>query len=167
MALGALAFLAWTLAGADGRRYHDAMTLRPALTVFASNAFYFGVVGLLICGAGHPALGFLRGRRLAYLGTISYGIYLYHPIVFVAITLVGRRLGLGAPLWLDGVKIAAGIAVAALSWECFERPVLALKDRFPYRPASEAPPGRPALPSARGRGRLGRIVALESRGGTA
>jgi peptidoglycan/LPS O-acetylase OafA/YrhL len=143
--LGALAFVAWTLAASDGREYHGPMSLRPALTVFASNAFYFGLVGLLACCAGHPVLGFLRSRRLGYLGTVSYGIYLYHPIVFVAITLLGKELGLGAPWWLDVVKFGTGLAVAALSWELFERPVLALKDRFPYRPASGAARGLPAL----------------------
>jgi peptidoglycan/LPS O-acetylase OafA/YrhL len=151
VALGALAFLAWTLSAADGRDFHDIMSLRPALTVFASNVFYFGVVGLLICGSGHPALGLLRGRRLAYLGSISYGIYLYHPMVFAAITLASNRLGLSPSSWgLDAVKFAAAIAVAALSWECFERPLLALKERVPYRKTSDAVPGLPAMPSKTG-----------------
>jgi peptidoglycan/LPS O-acetylase OafA/YrhL len=150
LALVALAFLVWSLIGTDGREFHGPMSLRPALTVFVSNLCYFGVVGLLICSSGHPLLGFLRSRRLAYLGTISYGIYLFHPIAFAGTTLAAQALGLGSPWWLDAVKFATSIAMAALSWECFERPLLVLKDRFPYRPASDVVPSRSPLPSATG-----------------
>ncbi|HEX8200812.1 MAG TPA: acyltransferase [Isosphaeraceae bacterium] len=147
LTLAALAFLVGSLAGTTDREFQGPMTLRPALMVFVSNLGYFGLVGLLSCHAGHPALGFLRDRRLAYLGTTSYGIYLLHPIVFAVTVMVARALGVGPSWWLDVVKCVGSLALAALSWECVERRVLAWKDRFPYRLDSDAAPGRPALPA--------------------
>ena len=42
----------------------------------------FILVSLVVCHSGHPALALLRKAPLVYLGTISYGIYLYHfPII--------------------------------------------------------------------------------------
>jgi peptidoglycan/LPS O-acetylase OafA/YrhL len=93
---------------------------------------YFGVVGLLLCYSGHALLRPLRDRRLCYLGQISYGLYLYHPFVFTACTLIHFALGLDGSWWIDALKVAVCIGVAALSWAFVERPLLALKDRLTY-----------------------------------
>ncbi len=95
--------------------------------------FHFALVGFVVCMAGHPLLALLRRRRLVALGTISYGIYLYHLLVFAAVTLVHVHLGIKGSIWIDMGKIAASIGVAALSWKYVERPILAYKDRFLYR----------------------------------
>ena len=56
---------------------------------------------------------------LRYLGTISYGIYLWHTLVIVAI----KPLFLGQPekgcLW----SLSLTILFASLSWHFFEKPV--------------------------------------------
>jgi peptidoglycan/LPS O-acetylase OafA/YrhL len=72
----------------------------------------------------------LRGPSLAYLGTISYGIYLYHVPVLVRL---GKWFGLPATpaalaLWL-AVTLAAVLVLAALSWRYVERPLLAPRRR--------------------------------------
>lgn len=71
---------------------------------------------------------------LVYLGTISYGIYLYH---YFAIWAFQREFG-----WTRGqypnqllyfsALTAATVVVATISWFAFERPINGLKQRFPY-----------------------------------
>ncbi len=63
---------------------------------------------------------------LSWVGTISYGIYVYH-----------RPIG----IWLDGrvasliartaLLLVTAISIAALSWYLVERPILSLKRRWP------------------------------------
>jgi peptidoglycan/LPS O-acetylase OafA/YrhL len=98
-----------------------------------ANLFFAGVVGLIACDAGRPWLAPLRDRRLCYLGRISYGIYLYHLIVIVFALEFRRQAGLPRGPALDLAMVAATLALAAASWELVERPLLRLKDRFPYR----------------------------------
>jgi peptidoglycan/LPS O-acetylase OafA/YrhL len=77
----------------------------------------------------------LEWRPLAALGTVSYGLYLYHKLLpHWMLTGIARRLGLGwtAPEWVEALVIfAIALAMAALSWRFVERPLLSLKDRPP------------------------------------
>jgi peptidoglycan/LPS O-acetylase OafA/YrhL len=81
-------------------------------------------------------------RWLVYLGSISYGIYLWHDVINWAVY-AGRwsesRL---AHLLIAGV---GGIALAAISYHFMEQPILRLKSRLQF-----AAGGRPAagLPAA-------------------
>jgi peptidoglycan/LPS O-acetylase OafA/YrhL len=108
---------------------------RPALTVLAFNALWFGLLGLVAAGSGHPRLRFLRSRRLRALGTISYGLYLYHLIIMALSADIARRSGLRFPPILREVPtLALCFGAAALSWRYIERPILGLKDCFAYAP---------------------------------
>jgi peptidoglycan/LPS O-acetylase OafA/YrhL len=100
------------------------------VTVFA--VFFASMVGLVLLHQGRPALAFLRTRWLCYLGTISYGLYLYHMAVLVLVDGVVVRLRL--PLSLSRLAIAPALtlAVAAISWAYLEQPCLRLKDLFRY-----------------------------------
>jgi peptidoglycan/LPS O-acetylase OafA/YrhL len=108
------------------------------------NLGFLSMVGVCIVNAGRPALGWLRDRRLAYLGQISYGLYLYHLIVFRISDNLARAHGFGETIGLDAIKLALMFALAALSWSFIERPILALKDRFDYRRKISAYVGVPA-----------------------
>jgi peptidoglycan/LPS O-acetylase OafA/YrhL len=107
----------------------------------AINLFYFGLVGCLVRGAGSRALALLRERRLCALGQISYGLYLYHYIIFYFLGEFGGREQLG-PWGLGIVATFTSLGVAALSWHYIERPLLALKDRIGYAAPRPAAGGR-------------------------
>ena len=62
------------------------------------------------------------------------------------------RIGSGCADALSGemaLTFAVILGLAGVSWRYFERPILALKDRFPYRPTEnnghQGPPGAEAL----------------------
>src|SRR5262249_8240987 len=120
--------------------------LWPAWSIFFINLFFFGLVGLILTGAGQPRVAVLREPRLCYLGTISYGIYLYHPLIFYAAGAVALRLGIGKPWWFDVLMVVGCLGVAAASWEFIERPIMAFKTRFEYSSAKapHAPVSEPA-----------------------
>ena len=94
-------------------------------------------------GMGGLAGRILELASLRYLGTISYGIYVYHLMLPDLLPQVARRLGypdLFAPLgdqtvWYLIFYSAASVVVAAISWHCFEGPINRLRDRFEYRPS--------------------------------
>jgi peptidoglycan/LPS O-acetylase OafA/YrhL len=77
----------------------------------------------------------LENRALAYIGQISYGIYLIHPVLPEAFE------GLGRPLpelgwWHFAVLSAWTVGLASISWHLYEKPINTLKRFFPYaRPA--------------------------------
>ncbi|HEU5116003.1 MAG TPA: hypothetical protein VFT74_04935, partial [Isosphaeraceae bacterium] len=49
-------------------------------------------------------------------------------------------LGLGGGVWQDVAKLAACVGLAGLSWRFLEKPILSLKDRFPYEPRQRSEP---------------------------
>lgn len=109
-----------------------------------------GVVALLLLIPGvfeHDGSGvvrrLLRWRVMAWLGLVSYGVYLWHT--FVITELHNHRLQdlmPGHPLVLFvGATLLGSAVLAGLSYYLVERPILTFKDRGP-RPAT--PPPRPA-----------------------
>jgi peptidoglycan/LPS O-acetylase OafA/YrhL len=107
--------------------------IRDSLGISLINASYCGLVGVIILAAGSPALKPLRLAPLVYLGQISYGLYLYHWIIYEQIdTAIKFGLKAGDPYWLDLLKVAASFATAICSWHFVELPFLKVKDRFAY-----------------------------------
>lgn len=92
-------------------------------------------------GMEGPAGRLLQLAPVRYLGTISYGIYVYHRILPDLLPRVARHLGhpdLFAPLGDETLPYLAfytalSVAVAAISWHCFEGPINRMKNRFEYR----------------------------------
>ena len=112
---------------------------RVAAALFTTRAalVYFGVIGLIFSAQGHPWLALLRDRRLCYMGTVSYALYLYHPLVFASLPplykrYVFRKLGLTSPLLMDLVMLGLCFLLAEASRRWLEGPILALKDRFRF-----------------------------------
>jgi peptidoglycan/LPS O-acetylase OafA/YrhL len=93
----------------------------------------FVVVALVAVKTGHRRLAPLRWKPLRDLGTISYGVYLYHCIVLQSVHAVLPR-AMPSYRAVEGLlTLGCTLAVATLSWRLIERPVLKLKSRFDYR----------------------------------
>ncbi|MDR3637439.1 MAG: acyltransferase [Isosphaeraceae bacterium] len=111
----------------------------PALTLFAINGFWFGLIGLIVLHAGSPLLRVLVSRPLVYLGRISYGIYLYHFVILMATAELAHALGYRHSLLSKAAAIAFSFRLAALSWKFIERPILKWKERYDYGSAGVRP----------------------------
>jgi peptidoglycan/LPS O-acetylase OafA/YrhL len=127
---------------------------------------------MLAAAIGRPAQSrwprMLSAPWLRAFGKYSYGLYLIHPPVmrvvreFVFDPLEYERFGLGP--WIAQVvyyaaATSASFALAWLSWNAYESPILRLKERFPYSgkdvsssetrrniPARTVPVGRDGTP---------------------
>jgi peptidoglycan/LPS O-acetylase OafA/YrhL len=67
-----------------------------------------------------PVATVLAWRPLVWLGTISYGVYLWHWPIFLVLN--GERTGWSG-LSLFGVRCAATLAVSTVSWWLIEQPI--------------------------------------------
>jgi peptidoglycan/LPS O-acetylase OafA/YrhL len=80
----------------------------------------------------HLLAPFLRLRAIAYIGTISYGIYLLHPLVYGALQLpLFGAIAFTVPGFF--VSTALTLIAATLSFRYFEGPFLRWKHRFDVR----------------------------------
>ena len=129
-----LSTVAWTILFATDRASSLRHTLEHAVHVlvfaYLVNACAGGCKGL--------ASSVLSFRPLVYLGTISYGLYVYHFVLQALSKQIGtipmlyltypNDPGLAKLTW----TLILTIPVAALSWHFFEKPLNDLKRRFPY-----------------------------------
>lgn len=117
----------------------------PSIALGSAAALWWGMGGT----PANRRYRILTWPPLAYIGKISYGLYLYHLPIFK----LGRE-------WLDWsgtltMRIALGVlmmiaafAVASLSWHFFESPINGLKRYWEYNPKDEPAPERPLAPPA-------------------
>lgn len=107
------------------------------LTFLWTPAFSLAVASVVILAASayRPFVVLFANRVALYLGTVSYGIYLWHhPILewlasteaFAAIE--GYALG-----WLLSICLVLTIILAGVSWSVVERPAIAATRGFLYR----------------------------------
>lgn len=102
-----------------------------------------GVVAVVVSGAS-PQI--LEAKPLAWTGRVSYGIYLYHGLVFHLVNMSVEGVFsplMGSPLAdfvVMLVKVVLTLGVVAVSWRFVEKPALDLKDRLAPAETS-APPG--------------------------
>ena len=86
----------------------------------------------------HPDAPILSWRPLVWVGTISYGVYVWHLVAPVLLERLGVPLpafGFARCAWM----LTCGIGVAALTWYGFERPLNRLKDRRAAERSSRLP----------------------------
>lgn len=72
----------------------------------------------------------LEHPTLSRLGTVTYGVYMYHPLVTLAVVAAFVRLGavgMVADVLLYAVVALLSVLVAAISYRVFELPVLRLR----------------------------------------
>jgi peptidoglycan/LPS O-acetylase OafA/YrhL len=106
-----------------------------------SSAGCAGLVLLLICLRDSKYTRWMRIAPLQYLGKISYGVYLLHPLAWWILSELIRKgflhFRVNDPLWFVDA-VGTSLILAALSWHLFEAPILKLKDRFRYRARAAA-----------------------------
>ena len=105
-----------------------------AFSVLAINLVFAGLVGLVATHAGSRAVAWLRRPRLVHLGTLSYGLYVYHYIILALsddMLVAYRGYGRTSPINVPVILLI--YVAAAVSWAWFEKPILELKARFAYQ----------------------------------
>lgn len=103
------------------------------------------IVGAVATGPGGRLLG---GRALAGMGTISYGFYLWHEPVLLALR--GNGLLPLDPVLGMAVALPPALAVAAVSWFVLERPIIAWAARANRRARDERRASAEAVSGGRG-----------------
>ena len=99
---------------------------------------------------------FFCSRAMVFLGTYSYGLYVYHHFISYYLTTNRTELELGQWLGSHGAAVAlqatlgasVSLVVAYLSYQLFEKRFLRLKRLF--ETAKEPAPQRPAAVGAAG-----------------
>ena len=126
--------VAWLFGPEDGRRVgHTFLVIIYGAIVAQAAAGFGGVVGRV-----------LTFKPVLYLGKISYGLYVYHYFAAVAISALALRFGLETPFQQPAIRLSAYIiftlALAVISWHCYELPINRLKRHFNYPPAGRLNP---------------------------
>jgi peptidoglycan/LPS O-acetylase OafA/YrhL len=96
------------------------------------------LVGALIAPKQWAISRFFRSRSMVFLGTYSYGLYVYHHFISYYLTTNRTELELAQRLGSHGLAVALqatlgiliSVAIAYLSYELFEKRFLSLKRRF-------------------------------------
>lgn len=98
----------------------------------------YAAIALCVLIAGVAGARVLRWPPLAWLGVISYGIYLYHVLI---LALMSRWGVVAWESWMHpyvlwtGLALAGSVVCAALSWRLVERPLLRATRRASTRRA--------------------------------
>jgi peptidoglycan/LPS O-acetylase OafA/YrhL len=128
------------LFGILGKRYASLVLAAGALIFMAvhaprvlTEAVFAALVGACVIREDHALSRLLRHRYLAAIGMVSYGMYLFHGLVFVALSKFMRTTSLLAFV----VAAIVTFAIAFCSYRFYESYFLGMKRRF-----SVAPPRR-------------------------
>jgi peptidoglycan/LPS O-acetylase OafA/YrhL len=142
---------------------HTKNQLDPGMSTFGYSllwAFYGSVLVLAL--KWRPLTSVMSNGVLRWFGKYSYGMYVWHPIIFIILMhseFVRDLRGQSTPLTAAiNVAVAIGVmlCVTLVSWYVWEKQFLKLKARFPERArptpdlgtdALVAPPLEPALVS--------------------
>lgn len=92
-------------------------------------AFLFGIV-ILNFAANDKIYLSLENKPLNYLGKISYGIYMYHPIGIVLSILIAKSINYTSNFLLYPLSVLLTILLAAISYKYFESIFLKFKIKF-------------------------------------
>ena len=92
-------------------------------------ALLFAVI-ILNAATNPRTLWRLENPVLDYLGKISYGLYMYHPLAIVIVIRLAQLCGFESRIVSLGGAVLLTTTMAAASYELFERRFLKLKSRF-------------------------------------
>jgi peptidoglycan/LPS O-acetylase OafA/YrhL len=140
-------YMIWATSSASG--FTGKQIIRLNSGIFVLSIAYTGIIGIVQAMSGKRWLAILRWQPLAQLGTISYGLYLYHWIIYGYLdTAIKFGLKFGDTWWLDVLKIMLSLAAAVASWVWIEKPILQLKDRVSYAGSQSESQVQPVVESA-------------------
>lgn len=111
------------------------LILAPAL-YFNMHYFLMGVLFLLLILLNvQDRSRLISNKQMAFLGDISYGIYMYHPIVMYLAFCTARALvGLNSPLWMNvlfyGLTFGGTVLVSYFSFTYLESYFMRFKNKF-------------------------------------
>jgi peptidoglycan/LPS O-acetylase OafA/YrhL len=133
----------------------DAVIVAVGLSVFAAG--FAALIALALTSSPQARIRrLLSAVPLVALGQYSYGLYVFHQPVALALRDLGWQADLVPRLWgsqLPGVAAfgllvgAISVSCAVVSWHCWEQPFLRLKRYLPYQ--APVVPASPAMPSTR------------------
>ncbi len=107
---------------------------------FINNEFYSVLFAFLVLNLAtnpHSVIK-LKAKWMAYLGSLSYGLYLYHPIMRILSLEVIKRVfnsevaGWQMQVLYYSMTISTTILISMLSYKLLEKPFLNLKKRFSF-----------------------------------
>jgi peptidoglycan/LPS O-acetylase OafA/YrhL len=128
--VGALALLGLKM-------FDSAWRLRMALSDTMAALVFFGLVDFVARGSRGNLGRLLEARPIVYVGTISYGVYLYHNFIS-SLLADGNMFGISFGFPRDGgtlqflYALSVTLALATASWYALERPLNRLKKYFTY-----------------------------------
>jgi peptidoglycan/LPS O-acetylase OafA/YrhL len=96
---------------------------------YESYAVLFGIIILNFASNDRIKIS-LENRLLNYLGNISYGLYMYHPIGIVLAIAISTSIGFTTNWLIYPLSFILTIILAGLSYKYFESFFLKFKDRF-------------------------------------
>jgi len=107
-------------------------------------SFHMATTALIALVVTQPASSVVRAlewRPLVFVGSVSYGVYLFHMLALdMAVRVLKRVVPSGAPPeWVFVGAGALAIGLAAISFKYFETPLIGLKHRLgkPVYPTSD------------------------------
>jgi peptidoglycan/LPS O-acetylase OafA/YrhL/lysophospholipase L1-like esterase len=109
----ALLGIAAHYATGSAREFHEGLLIVVAIAAVL-------VIAPVALDQRGPVAAVLAWGPVAWLGTISYGVYLWHWPIFLVLN--GERTGWSG-LSLFGVRCATTLAVSIVSWWAIERPI--------------------------------------------
>ncbi len=88
------------------------------------------LVGACVIRDDNGMAWFLRWKSMAYIGVVSYGMYMLNTLVLDCLKPILNRFGPHHPLLQFPIALACTILAAGLSYRFLETPFLKLKERF-------------------------------------
>ena len=88
------------------------------------------LVGSCVIREDNGIAGFLRWKLVAYIGVVSYGMYMLNTLVIDCLKPIFSRIGPHHPLFQFPIALTGTVLVAGLSYRFLETPFLRLKERF-------------------------------------
>lgn len=112
-----------------GRSETYRLLIQPALATIVAGAFI---------GYGGPVGYLLENRITAFASRISYGVFMYHLLVFWLLNRYAPMFSGHKSIAKSLVLVAATLLFATASWYLIEAPIARQKRKFPVRRADAA-----------------------------